>query len=70
MGEDFRKMLEAVIEQDRLCDVCRFQHDGCGGLTLGPNGPIYPPCSDSDPENYVDEDFLREVYEEIMEDEQ
>lgn len=36
-------------------------------MTGGPNGPIYPPCCDNDPESYVDEDYLREVYEEIME---
>lgn len=67
MGEDFGKMLEAVINHDMLCDVCRFRRYGCGGLTPGPNGPIYPPCADGDPENYVDEDSLQEIYREIME---
>jgi len=69
MGEDFNKMVEVVFDHERQCDVCKYQHDGCGGLTAGPNGPIYPPCADLEPEHYVDEDYLREVYDEIMEEE-
>ena len=67
MDEELRKMFEVVTEHDRLCDACKYQYDGCsGGVTGGPNGPIYPPCCDSDPEKYVDEDYLRETYEEIV----
>lgn len=67
MGEDFKRMVEAVADHERICDACKHQHDGCGGgVTGGPNGPIYPPCCDSGPESYVDEDYLREVYEEII----
>lgn len=67
MGDDFKMMVEAVIDHDRLCDACKYQHDGCnGGVSGGPNGPVYPPCADLEPESYVDDDYLREVYEEIV----
>lgn len=65
---DFNEMLSVVTEYDRLCDVCLYQVGGCnGGVMNGVFGPIYPPCADGDPIDYVDEDGLREVYGEIME---
>ena len=68
MSEDIWKMFEAVDNHERRCDVCEYQYNGCrGGVAGGPNGPIYPPCCDLEPQNYVDEDLLREVYNEIME---
>ena len=71
MSEDLLKMLETVDDHERRCDACKHQNDGCaGGVTGGPNGPIYPPCSDLGPEEYIDEDLLKEVYDEITEDEE
>ena len=63
-------MTEKVWEAERQCDACMYQSDGCGGgVRGGPNGPIYPPCAEHDPEAYMDEDLLEEVYNEIIEEE-
>lgn len=68
MGEEYTKMLRVVIENDRQCDVCRCYSWGCGGgIYGGPNGPVYPPCADGDPQKFVDEDRLEDVYNEIIE---
>lgn len=67
MSENFWKMFEAVEDQERLCEVCKHRNDSCSGFTAGSNGPIYPPCADKDPQDYVDEDLLKDVYDEIME---
>lgn len=69
MDEDFERMLNVVADHERLCDACRYQHGYCAGFAMGPNGPLYPPCADKNPENYVDEDLLQEIYREITEDE-
>lgn len=70
MGEEFQKMLEVVIENDRLCDACIYRSEGCdGGIHGGPNGPVYPLCADKGPESCVDEDKLKDVYDEIVEEE-
>lgn len=68
MEEEPLEMIKVVIDNDRLCDVCKYSSAGCGGgVHGGPNGPIYPPCADSDPQSYVDEDRLENVYNEIVE---
>lgn len=68
MNTDFEKMADVVIEHDRLCEVCMYQSSDCdGGVRGGPNGPIYPPCCDSDLRSYVDEGLLQSVYGEIVE---
>lgn len=63
-----KDMAEKVWEAERQCDACTYQSDGCGGgVHGGPNGPIYPPCAERDPEDYMDIDLLEEVYNEIIE---
>lgn len=43
--KELNNMLDIISENGTLCLVCKYFSD-CNGLTLGPNGPIYPPCSD------------------------
>lgn len=68
MSDSFEKMVEAVNDCERLCDVCIYHAEGCnGGVSGGPTGPIYPPCADGDYWGFVDEEMLRGVYSDIME---
>ena len=66
-----QELAEIVLEHERACDACSYQHLGCsggsGGISGGPNGPIYPPCCSHDPLTYMDEDLIVEVYDQIME---
>ena len=39
------------------CSTCPFQKEGCDGMTCGPNGPIYPPCSDLDENETIEEKY-------------
>ena len=39
------------------CSTCPFQKEGCNGMTCGPNGPIYPPCSDLDEDETIEEKY-------------
>ena len=39
------------------CSTCPFQKEGCDGMTYGPNGPIYPPCSDLDENETIEEKY-------------
>lgn len=65
---DFQKMFDAISDHDMVCEVCIYQGMGCtGGVSGGPNGPIFPPCSDLEPQRYVDEELMQDVYDEIME---
>lgn len=53
------------LDGDALCAVCSYSVMGCtGGVRGGPNGPIYPPCADSDADEIVDMDAARETYDE------
>ena len=55
------KLSEMTVEQKlklydkyndgNRCSVCLFT--SCNGMTLGPNGPIYPKCSDHNPDDLV-----------------
>ena len=50
---------------DELCKYCAYSSDCNGGVKGGPNGPIFPPCS-----NGLDEDdFDLESYLADLEDE-
>jgi hypothetical protein len=51
------------------CEYCKFHGDCPGGIRPdGGGNPVYPPCSDGDPEVYVDEDELRTLVEEASAD--
>lgn len=69
MRNEFEKMVENVMESDRLCEACMFEYEGCPGLSVGRNGdPVFPPCSDGLPkEGFIDPEILQSVYKEIVE---
>ena len=69
MRNDFDTMVEKVMDCERLCEACMFEHEGCPGLTVGRSGePVFPPCFDGLPkEGFIDPKILESVYEEIME---
>lgn len=57
------------LEGEECCNYCRYCGE-CNGLTLGPNGPIYPPCADPSENDYLDykafkRDYLEKFKEEI-----
>ena len=39
------------------CSTCPFQKEGCDGMTYGPDGPIYPPCSELDENETIEEKY-------------
>ena len=58
--------LNKLADEERLCEVCLYVTEGCtGGVHGGPNGPIFPACTEKDYEYLVDLDAL----ERLMEDE-
>ena len=64
----FEEMADFVEENGNICNACQYQSDGCdGGVHCGPNGPIYPPCTDTDYEDFLDQELLTEEYERLME---
>ena len=69
METAFDEMVEKVMESDRLCEACMFEHEGCPGLTVGRSGePSFPPCSQGIPaEGYIEPKLLKAVYDEIVE---
>lgn len=70
MNDPIDYMLQKIFECERHCDICRYKYDGCsGGIHGGPDGPIYPPCSDMDFGSWAYEDLIEEVYKEILEEE-
>lgn len=57
MNEEQWEKYEAILDRDDTCAICHFS-DICKGLTSGPSGPLYPPCSDKEPEQWVDTNLL------------
>lgn len=58
-----KNYIQRIIEEhdpEELCGYCIYGIDCEGGVTGGPNGPIYPPCDDSDPEHWFDIDAYKE----------
>ena len=39
------------------CSTCPFQKEGCDGMTYSPDGPIYPPCSELDENETIEEKY-------------
>lgn len=48
---------------DEWCQYCVYSDDCSGGVRGGPNGPIYPSCSDGEPEMCLDEEAVLEAIE-------
>lgn len=73
----YNKLSEMTVEQKfelynksndyKLCGICSIT--GCNGLTLGPNGPIYPRCSDGNVNDYVNFEKLDDECFQIILDE-
>lgn len=61
-----KAFLNKLADEERLCEVCLYAIEGCtGGVHGGPNGPIFPACTEKDYEYLVHLDAL----ESLMEDE-
>lgn len=64
MKKTINQIVQKIIDEydvDELCKYCIYEIDCSGGsVTGGPNGPIYAPCADSDPENWFDIDAYKE----------
>lgn len=60
--------IDILLEHDAICPVCNYSFDCTGGVSGGPNGPIYPPCSDGDYERLVDEEDAINLAEEFCND--
>lgn len=54
------EMKEELEDAELLCKCCFYKDECSGGVTGGPNGPIYPPCCDSD--NCFDKDEIVKEY--------
>lgn len=74
----YNKLSEMTVEQkfelyeghnDNLCGICSIRIYGCNGLSLGPNGPMYPPCADVNFDHYVDFEKLDDECFQIILDE-
>ncbi len=52
--------------EKELCKYCIHEGDCSGGVVGGPNGPIYPPCADSKPEDWFDLDSYVEGRKEVL----
>jgi len=63
--EHLQKFLEEKEKADEVCKFCLYDID-CNhrAVSGGPNGPIYAPCADGEPERYIDVDALQEAYDE------
>lgn len=48
------------IDTEELCKYCSYASECTGGVTGGPNGPIYPPCYDGLDEDDFDLDSYLE----------
>ena len=65
------QMLDLVFEQyDEYCNVCSMRAR-CSGMSHGPSGPIFPPCSDGFGQRILDRAALyNETAEILMEQEE
>ena len=64
----FSQAIEVLTEHELACEVCRYDGLCRRGVTGGPNGPIYPPCCDTDLTDLLHEDEAIELAEEICND--
>lgn len=60
----YEEMLEYVLDMGKECECCPMATLGCHGITHGPNGPIFPKCSDMDMKDLLQQDWVERVYEE------
>lgn len=62
-SEKIKKFLEN-LDEDEICDYCKYSSDCDGTVKNYGSGPIYPPCADSDVDGYIDYDLVDEAIEE------
>ena len=60
--------VDILLEHEQICSVCKYEDECGGGVSGGPNGPIYPHCSNGDYEALVYDDDAIELAEEICND--
>lgn len=68
-NQELNNMLYVIAENEQLCLVCRYFLD-CHGTSFGPNGPIFPPCSDWGAvfeSGLFNEEDIVEIYNSIIE---
>lgn len=56
MSEVNVKEIMDSLNTEELCKYCGYRSDCSGGVHGGPDGPIYPPCSDGLDEDDFDLD--------------
>lgn len=59
MNERQKKAYDLAEENYDLCQVCKFRYD-CHGVQNYGDGPVFPPCADGEPEQFVDFEKLDE----------
>lgn len=59
----YEEMLEYVLDMGRECECCKYTGI-CRGITIGPRGPLFPPCSDKDFNELLVADRVIEIYKE------
>lgn len=50
------EIIQEIYEHDKECEYCTVDCNDSfkgGGVSSGPNGPIYAPCADRDPAEYL-----------------
>lgn len=59
MSSDEKKLQEWMNSHDGedYCTYCLYS-DECHGMSLGPNGPIYPPCCSKNIEDLLDTEAI------------
>ena len=59
----YEEMMEYVLDVGAECECCTCR-GFCKGITLGPNGPIFPPCSDHDFGELLVHELVEDKYKE------
>lgn len=51
------------------CETCPFKKEGCNGITCFGNNPIYPPCSELEEDETIEEKYETYVIQKAAEEE-
>lgn len=46
LNPTLEKMAKTLENEEKLCECCWYETVCSGGVSGGPNGPIFPPCCD------------------------
>ena len=61
--KDMREIIKS-LDGEEVCKYCGYSPNCPGGVSGGPNGPIYPPCAD----RLIEDAFDLDAYLADMED--